>query len=115
MTKHLLLAAAAATLALSTPSMAQTGTTTTTTESSGTVMLQPQQRTRIREYITTQRVAPAQLPSGVTVSVGTVLPQTVELRTFPAEIGVREYRYVVVGDRTVLVDPQSRRIVQVIE
>ena len=33
----------------------------------------------------------------------------------PAEYGVKQYRYTVVNDRTVLVDPGSHRIVQVIE
>ncbi|MDB5558505.1 MAG: hypothetical protein JWQ36_1439, partial [Enterovirga sp.] len=33
----------------------------------------------------------------------------------PAEYGVKGYRYTVVNDRTVLVDPGSRRVVQIIE
>jgi hypothetical protein len=33
----------------------------------------------------------------------------------PQEYGVREYRYTVVNDRPVLVDPRTRRIVEVVE
>ena len=33
----------------------------------------------------------------------------------PAEYGVRDYRYTVVNDRTVLVEPRTRRIVEVID
>lgn len=113
MSKKLLIAAAAVAV-LAGPALAQTSTTTTRTTETTTV-LQPEQRTRVREYVTSNRGASVNLPAGVTVSVGSTLPQTVELRSFPSEVGVREYRYVVVGDRTVLVDPQSRRIVQVIE
>ena len=50
------------------------------------------------------------------VRVGAVLPSSgVEYYEVPAEYGVRNYRYTVVNNRTVLVDPGTRRIVQVIE
>jgi hypothetical protein len=107
--------AVAAVAGLASPALAQTSTTTTTRTTETTTILQPEQRTRVREYVTTNRGSSVNLPAGVTVSVGSTLPQAVELRSFPSEVGVREYRYVVVGDRTVLVDPQTRRIVQVIE
>jgi hypothetical protein len=74
-----------------------------------------QRRTMVRQYIVRERVAPVTLPSGVAVSVGGTLPETVELRTFPSDVGVPQYRYVVVGERTVLVEPSTRRIIQVIE
>jgi len=53
-------------------------------------------------------------PSGVTVSVGSTLPEAVELRTFPTDVGVTQ-RYTVIGSRTVLVEPSTRKIIQVIE
>ena len=50
------------------------------------------------------------------VVVGAELPSTgVTYYEVPAEYGVKNYRYTVVNDRTVLVDPHSRRIVQIIE
>ena len=33
----------------------------------------------------------------------------------PAEYGVRDYRYTIVNDRTVLVDPRTHRVIQIIE
>jgi flavorubredoxin len=33
----------------------------------------------------------------------------------PREYGVTEYRYTIVNDRTVLVDPKTHRIIQIIE
>jgi hypothetical protein len=45
-----------------------------------------------------------------------VLPSTgVEYYEVPAEYGVRDYRYTVVNNRTVLVDPRTHRVIQVID
>ena len=33
----------------------------------------------------------------------------------PAEYGVRDYRHTVVNDRTVLVDPLTQRVIQIVE
>lgn len=50
------------------------------------------------------------------VVIGTVLPeQGVTYYEVPAEYGVRAFRYTIVNERPVLVDPTSRRIVDVIE
>lgn len=50
------------------------------------------------------------------VRVGAVLPEEgVTYYEVPPEYGVREYRYTIVNDRTVLVDPRTHRIVQVVE
>ena len=50
------------------------------------------------------------------VRVGAVLPSSgVTYYEVPAEYGVRDYRYTVVNDRPVLVDPRTHTIVQVIE
>ena len=50
------------------------------------------------------------------VVVGQPLPRQVELYAVPSSAGVQtQYRYSVVNDRTVLVDPQTRQIIQVIE
>ncbi len=50
------------------------------------------------------------------VVIGAELPSSgVTYYDVPAEYGVKNYRYTVVNDRTVLVDPRSHRVVQVIE
>jgi hypothetical protein len=46
------------------------------------------------------------------VVVGEPLPPEVELRTVPR---YTEYRYAVVNDRRVIVDPRTRRIIKIIE
>lgn len=50
------------------------------------------------------------------VRVGVVLPEEgVTYYEVPSEYGARGYRYTVVNDRTVLVDPRTRRVVEVVE
>ncbi|MGB3446638.1 MAG: DUF1236 domain-containing protein [Xanthobacteraceae bacterium] len=50
------------------------------------------------------------------VRVGVVLPEHgVTYYEVPQEYGARGYRYTVVNDRTVLVDPRTRRIVEIVE
>jgi hypothetical protein len=73
-----------------------------------------QNRPRFRQYVVTQK--PPSYRYQQEVRVGATLPQSgVTYYEVPAEYGQTEYRYTVVNDRTVLVDPRSHRIVQVIE
>ena len=72
-------------------------------------------RPRFRSYVVEQR-----RPSyryNEQVRVGAVLPESgVTYYDVPQEYGsARSYRYTVVNDRPVLVEPRSRRIVEVIE
>jgi Protein of unknown function (DUF1236) len=46
------------------------------------------------------------------VVVGEPLPPTVELRTVPQHT---EYRYAVVNDRRVIVEPRTRRVVRILD
>ncbi|RWD48730.1 DUF1236 domain-containing protein [Mesorhizobium sp.] len=76
------------------------------------VIITPEQQIVVREYVQRHPLASISL-LGVELNVGSTLPETVELH--PIEVPDVEYRYVVVDDRTVLVDPGTRRIVQVID
>jgi hypothetical protein len=72
------------------------------------------QRPAFREYIIRERVPNYTIPDRVIV--GGVLPETgVTYYDVPQTFGVMPYRYTVVNGRTVLIEPRSRRIVQVIE
>ena len=72
------------------------------------------QRPAFREYIVRERVPSYAIPDRVIV--GGVLPETgVTYYDVPQTFGVTPYRYTVVNGRTVLVEPRSRRIVQVVE
>jgi hypothetical protein len=72
------------------------------------------QRPRFEHYVVEQH-RPSYAYRG-DVRVGTELPEAgVTYYEVPPEYGVREYRYTVVNDRTVLVDPRTHRIVEVVE
>jgi hypothetical protein len=72
------------------------------------------QRPAFREYIIRERVPTYTIPDRVIV--GGVLPETgVTYYDVPQTFGVTPYRYTVVNGRTVLVEPRTRRIVQVVE
>jgi hypothetical protein len=72
------------------------------------------QRPAFREYIIRERVPTYTIPDRVIV--GGVLPETgVTYYDVPQTYGVTHYRYTVVNGQTVLVEPRSRRIVQVVE
>ncbi|WP_188312117.1 DUF1236 domain-containing protein [Salinarimonas soli] len=56
----------------------------------------------------------------VSISSGTVIPETVELREVPADVirvvpAYRGYRFFVIRNQIVIVEPRSRKIVTVIE
>ena len=71
-------------------------------------------RPAFREYIVRERVPTYSVPDRVVV--GGVLPETgVTYYDVPQTYGVTPYRYTVVNGQTVLVEPRSRRIVQVVE
>ncbi|SFO64727.1 Protein of unknown function [Mesorhizobium sp. NFR06] len=74
------------------------------------VVIEPEQETIIKEYVHKQPLASIEIP-GVKLSVGSVLPDTVELHEVPNV----KYRYVVVDNQTVVVDPGTRKIVKVIQ
>src|ERR1700676_753374 len=72
------------------------------------------ERPRFRSYVVEQRRPSYQYREDV--RIGAVLPEEgVTYYDMPPEYGVREYRYTVVNDRTVLVDPRTHRIVEVVE
>ncbi|SFU21296.1 DUF1236 domain-containing protein [Mesorhizobium sp. YR577] len=79
------------------------------------VLLGPAQETIIREYVVRDRVVPIEPLPDVDFSVGTVLPDTVELHTIEQPDLDGGYSYVVVGERTVVVEPGTRRIIHIME
>jgi hypothetical protein len=72
------------------------------------------QRPAFREYVIRERVPNYAIPERVIV--GGVLPETgVTYYDVPQTFGITPYRYTVVNGRTVLIEPRTRRIVQVVE
>jgi hypothetical protein len=75
-----------------------------------TVVIKPEQETVIREYVQKKPIASIDLP-GVELNIGSTVPDTVELHAL--DVPDVQYRYVVVGGRTVLVDPGTRKVVHI--
>jgi Protein of unknown function (DUF1236) len=114
------LAAAALVGAICAPIAAQAQGTTTGVVGGNTVVVDPdggiavEQRPAFREYVVRERVPNYSIPDRIVV--GTVLPDTgVTVYDVPQRFGATPYRYTVVNGETVLVEPRSRRIVQVID
>ena len=74
------------------------------------VVIAPEQETVIKEYVHKQPLASVKVP-GVELNIGSTVPDTVELHEVPNV----QYRYVVVDNRTVIVDPGTRKIVKVLD
>jgi Protein of unknown function (DUF1236) len=72
------------------------------------------QRPRFREYVIGEHIPSSRTSQPVTV--GMVLPSTgITLYAIPQEFGVPpEYRYAVVNQKVVLVEPRTREIVEVV-
>ena len=114
MKRTMIAAAAVAVLALgaSSPSFAQ-GVGVQVGPVGAGITFAPEQRTRIREYVVKERVAPYR----ESVTVGARLPADVELRAVPSDWGpsVSRYRYVYSGEHVYFVDPGSREVVHVLD
>lgn len=73
-----------------------------------------EERPAFREYVIRERVPSYTIPERVIV--GGVLPETgVTYYDVPQTYGQTTYRYTVVNGQTILVEPRTRRIVQVID
>jgi hypothetical protein len=78
------------------------------------LQLTPVQRRTVYRTIVRERVAPAR-PT-VEYRIGTRVPESVQLYSVPQEVAVevpaiRAYKYMVVNDRVVLIDPATSEVV----
>lgn len=108
----LALAALAAAIGSPVAAQAQTvGRAPAVVDSGPTIAVE--QRPAFRDYVVEQRVPAFSIPDRVTV--GAVLPETgITYYDVPQRFGATTYRYTVVNGETVLVEPRSRRIVEVL-
>ncbi len=77
-------------------------------------VLSAEESTRVRTYVVAERRPSMRVQE--TIVVGQPVPSRVRLYEVPPSVGLRNrYSYTVVNDQTVLVDPQTRAVVQVIQ
>lgn len=79
-----------------------------------TVIFDPEQEVVVREYVVKQPRGEVVLPEDYDIVVGESLPETVTVRPLDAPGFEVEYEYVVVDGQTLIVEPGTRRIVQVL-
>ena len=113
--KRSLLATAAVVVLTSTAFAQSTTTVTTGSAPAASVTIAPEARTKIKTYVTEKKVKPITVKEKIVI--GSTLPADVELLAVPADWGpdVAKFRYVYTDNHVALVEPSSRRIVQIID
>jgi hypothetical protein len=81
-----------------------------------TVVITQEQQPMIREYVVRQKTAPVTVVKDYDFAVGTVVPDVVEVHPLEMPEMTDKYEYVVTPNgQTVLVEPGTRRIVQIVD
>lgn len=80
--------------------------------------IEPSHRTVIKEFVVKRHMHPVTLQGNIVV--GGTLPSSVTVETVPADLyasvpEIQNYEYFYWGDKVVLVDPETREIVQIVE
>jgi hypothetical protein len=109
-----LLMGGATTMAQDEPPPPGVRTETTTT----TWTVKPEERTVIHDYVVKEKVRPERVNEEL--SIGAPVPSDVELQPVPEEIYTsvpesRRYEYFDWNGRMVFVDPDSRKVVQIVD
>lgn len=79
------------------------------------VILLPEEEVVVREYVVKQPRPQVVVPDGYSVVVGQPLPDTIEVTPIDAPGFTKQYEYVVIDGRTVLIDPATREVVKVLD
>jgi hypothetical protein len=116
--RNRILAVAAIAVAIGAPIAAQAQSTVGVVRGDSVIVdsggIAVEQRPAFREYVVRERVPTYTIPDRVIV--GGVLPEAgITYYDVPQTYGATPYRYTVVNGQTVLVEPRTRRIVQVVE
>jgi outer membrane biosynthesis protein TonB len=90
------------------------------TQQGSTTTVTTEQRTRIRQTVIKESNAPRVTNVNFSLNVGTVVPRTVNVAVLPSSVveiypAWRSYKYFIVEERIVIVEPDSLRIVYIID
>ena len=89
------------------------GPETSSTRGSATGLLSMEQRPRLREYALKHRDKESRIATDL--KVGSVLPTDTALLDIPPDFDLARYRLALANQKTLLVDPATRRIEEVID
>ncbi|MEH2512391.1 hypothetical protein V1291_003745 [Nitrobacteraceae bacterium AZCC 1564] len=80
----------------------------------GVGFIDEDERPLFRQYVVEERIPSYRV--NTPVRVGTILPESgVTYYDVPQRFGATTYRYTIVNDRPLLVEPRTRRVMQVID
>lgn len=89
-------------------------TATATAAFAQTVVLSPDEEVVVREYIVKRPPPDVVLPDDFNLSVGTVVPDSVMVSPLDAPGFEKRYDFMIVDGQEVLVDPDTREIVEIL-
>lgn len=75
-----------------------------------TVVVTPEEQVVVREYVKANPVA-VERPSNFELVLGAIIPDILK----PGALADNKYQYVVMDGRTVLIDPQTRKVVYIMD
>jgi len=78
------------------------------------VIITKDQAPEVQQYIVKQHVEPVTPSDDFDVQVGTVVPDTIVIHRLAVPSLPKEYEYMIVNGQTVIVDPETRKIVQIL-
>jgi hypothetical protein len=82
------------------------------------VQLTEEQRTAAYKSVIREKTPEPHRPSGFNIILGQPLPSSVPTNEFPASVddkAIRQYQYVAVDNQVVLIDPKTRKMVEVLK
>lgn len=79
-----------------------------------TVVITPEQETIVREYVKTNPVV-VERPSNFELIVGAIVPDILKPGELAENTLPNKYQYVVIDGRTVLIEPETRKVVHIID
>jgi hypothetical protein len=102
------------TVVLMTSAAAQTSGTPVETSP---VLLSPEKQATVKQHV--QREKPSEAQTGGPLTVGTIVPESVELWSLPQDSvsevpTVTSYKFLLTGKTIAVVDPESRKVIQLL-
>jgi hypothetical protein len=79
-----------------------------------TVVITPEQETVVREYVKANPVV-VDRPSNFELIVGAIIPDILKPGELAENTLPDKYQYVVIDGRTVLIEPETRKVVHIID
>ncbi|GLS30968.1 Protein of unknown function [Mesorhizobium albiziae] len=79
-----------------------------------TVVVTPEQEVVVREYVKNNPVV-VERPSNFELVIGAIIPDILKPGALADNTVPNKYQYVVMDGRTVLIEPQTRKVVHIID